>query len=526
MIKSKIQKQLNNNFIFIGIVLLYAVLCLYKILDVPIGYNIDEVGTAVDAYYLANFGVDRYGVQLPVYFENYGGGQNALNQYLCAIFVKIFGYSMFYLKLPGVIINVIGLIYLVKLFRKLFSSDIALTVGLIYAISPYSIMRQRTILESNLAMPIMIVALYYTYRAIYDKKLKYWQISGILYGLVLWAYMYELLVLAVFLIGCLIYCIYHKRINIKQQVIFVISFVIVQWPLILFNIINMFGLQTIEVGKITIPILEHYRGQELYSFLDIINILGALIVFAGSQFYQDGLSYNQTIFGVYYITTQIIALYSILKLLKNFKKNCKNIKENFSFKFLISTLLVWNFIQQIISIQNCNKLSVQYIALLMLVAIYLENCKKLSIWNSQLRYVVYGQYLVLFLAFQVTYYSGFLQDYKPGSYSSGDITSIVAENPIKDKDKFYYTEAKEYLILADILNGKNVTVDDYKQLDNNNFKIHLNSEKWTDDTKPGQYLINKYEESAEPIINKLNNLSLEGKDSKVEYDFYIYYEVY
>ena len=48
---------------------------------------------------------------------------------------------MFWLKLPGVIINIIGLIYLVKLFSKLFSSDIALTVGLIYAISPYSIMR-------------------------------------------------------------------------------------------------------------------------------------------------------------------------------------------------------------------------------------------------------------------------------------------------------------------------------------------------------------------------------------------------
>jgi len=39
-------------------------------------------------------------------------------------------------------------------------------------------------------------------------------------------------------------------------------------------------------------------------------------------------------------------------------------------------------------------------------------------------------------------------------------------------------------------------------------------------------LINKYEASAEPIINKLNNLSLEGKASKVEYSFYIYYEVY
>lgn len=97
---------------------------------------------------------------------------------------------------------------------------------------------------------------------------------------------------------------------------------------------------------------------------------------------------------------------------------------------------------------------------------------------------------------------------------------------MKDNEKFYSTEVKEYLILADILTDKNVTVDDYRELDNNNFRIHLNSEKWADDTKPGQYLINKYEESAEPLINKLNSLSLDGKASKVEYDFYTYYEVY
>ena len=74
--------------------LLYLFLCLYKITDIPYGYNIDEAGTAVDAYFLANFGVDRYNTSWPVYFMNYGGGQNALNQYLCAIAVRLFGFNM------------------------------------------------------------------------------------------------------------------------------------------------------------------------------------------------------------------------------------------------------------------------------------------------------------------------------------------------------------------------------------------------------------------------------------------------
>lgn len=78
------------------------------------------------------------------------------------------------LKMPGVLLNVIGFIYLVKLFKNLFNEKTALLVGAIYVISPYSIMRTRVILESNLAMPIMIIALYYTYRAIFEKKLIYW----------------------------------------------------------------------------------------------------------------------------------------------------------------------------------------------------------------------------------------------------------------------------------------------------------------------------------------------------------------
>lgn len=520
-------KLSKNNLIVIGIAMLYLFLCLYKITDIPIGYNVDEAGTAIDAYYLANFGVDRYGVQFPAYFENYGGGQNALNQYLCAIMVKIFGFSVFWLKIPGVVLNLIGLVYLIKLFKKLFSENTALTVGLIYAISPYSIMRQRTILESNLAMPIMIVALYYTYRAIYEKKLRYWQISGILYGIVIWAYMYELLVLAVFLIGCLAYCIWHKKINIKQQAVFITSFLLVQWPLILFNIINIFELQTIQIGLMTIPRLELYRGSELYSFLDIVNIIGALLVFIGSQFYYDSISYNQTVFGIYYITTQVLALYVILSLLKNFKQHWKNIKENFSFKFLISTLLVWNFIQQIISIQNCNKLSIQYIAIMMMLAIWFESYKKLPIWNNLLKYIIYGQYLVLFITFQITYYSGTLCGNSVGDYSFASYKEILEDNDIKNSDKVYTTENAEQFILFNLLNsyedGNNgQDVVKYTELNKDNFSLtsdRLNS------VIDGQYIIETYNENSQELIDRLDKAVEDGVAQKKVYDYYNYYIV-
>ena len=42
----------------------------------------DEMGCGYDAYCLLHYGTDRYGYSWPVYFINYGGGQNALYTYV------------------------------------------------------------------------------------------------------------------------------------------------------------------------------------------------------------------------------------------------------------------------------------------------------------------------------------------------------------------------------------------------------------------------------------------------------------
>ena len=256
---------ITYNIQIILIVLLYQFLCLYKITDIPYGYNIDEAGTAVDAYFLANFGVDRYNTSWPVYFMNYGGGQNALNQYLCAITVRLFGFNMLQIKIPGVVVNVIGLIYLIKLFQKLFNEKYGLITGLIYQISPYGIMRSRTVLESNLALPIMIIAVYYTYKAVeeqQDEAVKYWVISGILYGLVCYAYIYELPIIGIYLILSLAYCIKHKKINVKQAVQFSVQMILVLVPLIIFNLVNIFGTETLQLFGVSFVKLAKYRSDD------------------------------------------------------------------------------------------------------------------------------------------------------------------------------------------------------------------------------------------------------------------------
>ena len=63
----------------------------YKICDIPFGLNVDEAGAAYDALNIARYGVDRWLNSYPVYFTNYGDGQNALYIYMTAILIKFSG---------------------------------------------------------------------------------------------------------------------------------------------------------------------------------------------------------------------------------------------------------------------------------------------------------------------------------------------------------------------------------------------------------------------------------------------------
>ena len=93
--KQKIDHYITNlvekdyKIIFFAILMLAIVLNTYRLGEVPRGVHVDEAGMTYDAYCIANYGVDRFLKHLPVYFINFGGGQNALYTYLAAIVIMI-----------------------------------------------------------------------------------------------------------------------------------------------------------------------------------------------------------------------------------------------------------------------------------------------------------------------------------------------------------------------------------------------------------------------------------------------------
>ena len=85
---SEKRKNLIWLIMFAGVFLLALFVRAYRIGELPYGWHVDEAGISYDMYSLIHYGTDRYYKFNPVYFINFGGGQNALYGYICGIFIK------------------------------------------------------------------------------------------------------------------------------------------------------------------------------------------------------------------------------------------------------------------------------------------------------------------------------------------------------------------------------------------------------------------------------------------------------
>ena len=119
--------------------------------SVPAGVNQDEAMAGVDAWALAQYGTDRFGIRLPVHFTAWKYGQmSVLLSYCMVPFIRLFGFSTFSVRLPMLLASCgsVALVYLVG--RQLFSARMSLGVMLLAAVNPWHFMQSRWSLDCNL----------------------------------------------------------------------------------------------------------------------------------------------------------------------------------------------------------------------------------------------------------------------------------------------------------------------------------------------------------------------------------------
>ncbi len=106
MTLKKTIEQHKYTILFCLILIFGALLRLVQLGKVPGGYQMDEAYGAFNAYSLFHSGIDSTGHSYPVYFESWGGGQNALNSYLMLPFMLFTGgrITPLVVRLPQVIV--------------------------------------------------------------------------------------------------------------------------------------------------------------------------------------------------------------------------------------------------------------------------------------------------------------------------------------------------------------------------------------------------------------------------------------
>ncbi len=257
--------------LLIGIILIASVLRLWRLGDVPISPDWDEVALAYEAHSLSTTGKDVYGEFLPVVLRSYDDYKPALYAYLVIPSISTFGMNSQAVRLPSAVFGILTVMAFYFLAKELFKRvDIALLSTFWLAISPWHIQFSRVAFESNLGLAFNVFTVLFFIQGL--KKPWLLVLSAVFAGLNLSVYQSERVFTPLLVLALVI--IYRKelfRIKKKYLSAALTVGILSVLPLIIFTASNsealtriratsMFSNQT-EVLEKTIPRLESDKNR-------------------------------------------------------------------------------------------------------------------------------------------------------------------------------------------------------------------------------------------------------------------------
>ncbi len=206
---------MNKNIIFV-IILLFAFFSRFYLLgDVPAGLMNDEADKGYDAYSILLTGRDQWGEFLPlVAFKGFGDYRPPLYTYLVVPLIKIVGLNTLAVRLPSAIAGVIAIWGIFLLTKKMFNEKQAMVTASLLALSPWAIGLNRVGLEANIAIVLLVFAIYFFQLSI--RKKYYFIVSILLFILIVYCYTAYIVFIPLLLIT--LYLSERKRINSKWKV--------------------------------------------------------------------------------------------------------------------------------------------------------------------------------------------------------------------------------------------------------------------------------------------------------------------
>lgn len=179
--------------ILVSIFILAFALRIYKINSIPPHPSLDEGSIGYNAYSFLQTGKDEFGYKLPVLLRAYDDYRPAHYTYLVVPFVKLFGLTVFSVRLSSVLLSIatiVAVYYLVKgLCSKYKNKEIlaVITIGLL-SISPWHIYISRLGHEVNLFFSTFIFGATFFYLYLEKKRRYFLLLSSISFAFSFSAY--------------------------------------------------------------------------------------------------------------------------------------------------------------------------------------------------------------------------------------------------------------------------------------------------------------------------------------------------
>ena len=229
----------RKTFLFLtAIIFLAVILRFWQLGRVPASPDWDEAALGYNAYSILNTGRDEYGSFLPVILRSFDDYKPALYVYLIIPAIKIFGLTVFAVRLPSAIFGILTVLAAFFLVKELFKREkIALLTSFFLAISPWHIQFSRIAFESNVGLSFNIFFILFFLRGL--KKPAYLLLAAFFAGINLYMYQSEKVFIPLLALGFVF--IFRKEIlEISKKYLvgaLVIGFLI-SLPLINYAIIN------------------------------------------------------------------------------------------------------------------------------------------------------------------------------------------------------------------------------------------------------------------------------------------------
>ena len=248
--------------LFIFIMLLGIFARVWEFPSLPPNLDQDEVSTAVDAFSLYAYGVDRNGIPFPAHLVSWGSGMSALYAYILIPFIALAGLTPFTVRLPMLLFGLMSLPIFYAVAKQTAGQRYGLIAMFLLAISPWHVLASRFGFEAHLLPFVFLVGFALMLKS---SRENLWFIpAAATFALSLYSYAPAFAAVPLFLAGAIPVLLYTGRVKPMTLLIGLLLFSVIAAPIGLFILINTRDLETIQLGFLTIPRLPsqpRFAGQ-------------------------------------------------------------------------------------------------------------------------------------------------------------------------------------------------------------------------------------------------------------------------